>query len=104
MTENQYLVAIFAFNYFGSVRIKLLLSYFKKAQKIWTCSRDELSEVGLPERRVSAFLDFRKNFDIEKYFNRLCNYNIKVTTIFDADSISFNPLPLSKIFLKIYRI
>ncbi|HUC94649.1 MAG TPA: DNA-processing protein DprA [Candidatus Saccharimonadales bacterium] len=85
MTENQYLVAIFAFNYFGSVRIKLLLSYFKKAQKIWTCSRDELSEVGLPERRVSAFLDFRKNFDIEKYFNRLCNYNIKVTTIFDAD-------------------
>jgi DNA processing protein len=85
MTENQYLVAIFAFNYFGPVRTKLLLSYFKKAQKIWTSSRDELLNTGLPENRVLAFLDFRKNFDIEKYFDRLRSYNIKVTTIFDTD-------------------
>lgn len=85
MTESQYLTAIYSFNYFGSVRTKLLLSYFKKAAKIWKSSREDLLKIGLPEKKVAAFIDYRKNFDIEKYFIRLRNYKINVTTILDSD-------------------
>jgi len=83
MTESQYLTAVYTFNYFGPARVKLLLSYFEKAKKIWTSSKEELLKVGLSEKRVSEFLDFRKNFDIEKYFARLRDLDIGVTTIID---------------------
>jgi DNA processing protein len=85
MTESQYLTAAYAFDYFGPARLKLLLSYFKSAKKIWTASKEKLLEVGLPENKINTFLDFRKNFDIEKYFERLSNYKVKVTTILDSN-------------------
>ncbi|MCX6704678.1 MAG: DNA-processing protein DprA [Candidatus Woesebacteria bacterium] len=85
MTESQYLTAIYAFNYFGPARVKLLLSYFKKAKIIWECSKEELIETGLPEEKVFAFDDFRKNFDIEKYFKRLSDLKIGVVTVLDKD-------------------
>lgn len=85
MTESQYLTAVYAFNYFGPARVKLLLSYFKKAKIIWNSSKKELIKIGLPEARVSEFDNFRKNFDIEKYFDRLRNLKIGVVTILDKD-------------------
>ena len=85
MTERQYLTAIYAFNYFGPARIKLLLSYFKKAEKIWKSPKGKLIEVGLPEGKVFAFDNFRKEFDIEKYFKRLRELKIKVVTILDKN-------------------
>jgi DNA processing protein len=84
MTESQYLTAVYAFDYFGPARVKLLLSYFKSAKKIWNSSKAELIETGLSEKKVLDFDKFRDGFDIEKYFNRLEDYKIKVTTIFDA--------------------
>jgi DNA processing protein len=83
MTENQYLTAIYAFNYFGPARAKLLLSYFKSAKKIWESSTDELKEIGLSEKKVLEFDKFRKDFDIEKYFQRLTKLQVKVVTILD---------------------
>lgn len=85
MTESQYLTAIYAFNYFGPARVKLLLSYFKKAKIIWESSKEKLLEIGLPEEKVVAFDNFRKEFDIEKYFNRLVDLKIGVVTILDKD-------------------
>ncbi len=85
MTESQFLTAIYAFNYFGPARVKLLLSYFKKAKIIWKCSKEELTEIGLPEEKVFAFDVFRKNFDIEKYFKRLSDLKIGVVTVLDKD-------------------
>jgi DNA processing protein len=85
MTEREYLTAIYAFNFLGPARLKLLLSFFKKAKKIWTTSKKELMEVGLPEKKIVAFIDFRNSFNIEKYFKRLESSAVKVTTIFDTD-------------------
>jgi DNA processing protein len=85
MTESQYLTAIYAFNYFGPQRIKLLLSYFGNAKKIWKCGSDELIKIGLAEAKVLAFQFFRKNFDIEKYFEKLEKLKIKVVTILDKN-------------------
>ena len=85
MTESQYLTAIYAFNYFGPARIKLLLSYFGKAKNIWKSDNSELIKIGLPEQKVLAFSDFRNSFDIEKYFERLEKLKIGATTILDKD-------------------
>jgi DNA processing protein len=85
MTESEYLTAIYAFSFFGPARLKLLLSYFKKAKKIWTASKSELEETGLSEKKVSEFVGYRKNFDIEEYFKKLGTYKVKVVTIFDKD-------------------
>jgi len=85
MTDSQYLTAIYAFNYFGPARIKLLLSYFKSANKIWKSSKEKLIEIGLPQKKVIEFDDFRKSFDIEEYFDRLRNLKIEVVTILDKE-------------------
>lgn len=83
MTESQYLTAVYAFSYFGPVRIKLLLSYFNSAKKIWASSKEELIKIGIPEKKVFSFDNFRNNFDIEKYFTKLQNLKIQVVTILD---------------------
>jgi DNA processing protein len=84
MTESQYLTAIYAFNYFGPARVNLLLSYFKKARKIWLSNPSELAEIGLSKERVLEFEEFRKKFDIEDYFRRLTKLKIGVITILDV--------------------
>jgi DNA processing protein len=85
MTESQYLTAIYAFNYFGPARVKLLLSYYKKAKVIWKSSKDELIKVGLPEAKIFEFDNFRNGFDIEEYFERLRSLKIGVVTILDKE-------------------
>jgi DNA processing protein len=85
MTESQYLTATYAFGYFGPARIKLLLSFFKAAKRIWLAKTDELSETGIPTQKVVEFETFRKGFDIEKYFKRLKNLKIGVVTMFDLE-------------------
>ncbi len=84
MTEKEYLTAIYAFEYFGPIRVKLLLSYFESPQKIWESTRGQLLKVNLPEGRVNQFIDFRKKFNIEEYFKKLKGLKIKVTTILDS--------------------
>ncbi|EKE13212.1 MAG: hypothetical protein ACD_13C00052G0001 [uncultured bacterium] len=83
MTESEYLTAICAFTYFGPARVRLLTSYFKSPKKVWESTLRELAEVGLPEKKTIEFLNFRKNFNIESYFERLTKLNIKVTTFLD---------------------
>ena len=83
MTELQYLTAVYAFNYFGPARVKLLLSYFKKARNIWLAKNSELIEIGLSKDKVSEFDEFRKKFDIEDYFRQLKGLKIGVVTILD---------------------
>lgn len=85
MTEDQYLTAICAFNYFGPARTKLLLDYFKSATDIWESKQSELIEIGLSKQKVLEFSEFRKKFDIETYFKKLEKLNIKVTTILDKN-------------------
>lgn len=85
MTESQYLTAISAFTYFGPARVRLLISYFKSAKKVWKSSAGDLSKVGLKESKAKEFTDFRENFDVEGYFKKLAKYGIKVTTFLDKD-------------------
>lgn len=85
ISEKEYLTAIYAFNYFGPARINLLLSYFKKAKKIWNAQNSELIKLGIKEEKVIEFSDFRKNFDIPSYFSKLGKLKIGVVTILDSN-------------------
>ena len=85
MTESEYLVAISAFTFFGPARVRLLVSYFKSAKKVWVSTFKELVELGLKDTKVREFIDFRNKFDIGSYFQRLSGQNIKTTTFLDKD-------------------
>jgi predicted Rossmann fold nucleotide-binding protein DprA/Smf involved in DNA uptake len=78
MSDKEYLTAICAFSCFGPAQVKLLLSYFKKAKKIWGAQSSELIQIGLSEQKVLEFDRFRKDFDIKVYFERLEKLKIKV--------------------------
>jgi DNA processing protein len=85
MTENQYLTSICAFNYFGPARTKLLLDYFKSAKNIWLSKTSELVETGLSNQKVIEFDEYRKNFNIPVYFEKLKEFSIKIVTILDTN-------------------
>lgn len=85
MKEKEYLTAIYAYNYFGPARVKLLISYFKSAKKIWNATVRDLTETGLSKEKVFQFDTYRKNFDIEDYFKKLLRLNINVVTFVDKD-------------------
>lgn len=85
MTESEYLIAVSAFTYFGPARIKLLISYFKSAKKVWNISEKELIEVGIPEKKACEFISFRENFNLVLYFSKLEKLKIKATTFIDND-------------------
>ncbi len=83
MTEREYLLLITSFVPFGPVRIKLLLSYFGSARKIWKAKTKELLELGLGEERTLQFVNHRDNFKEKEYFNQLKKNSINFLTIND---------------------
>src|SRR4030042_1393596 len=85
MNERNYLAAVYSFNYFSPVMNKLLISFFGSAKGIWNTSRKNLLEVGISERSVQKFVEYRRNFDLKRYFIRLKNLSIKFLTINDKD-------------------
>lgn len=85
MSEREYLAAVYSFNYFGPARTKLLVSFFKSAKSVWNASKRSLIGVGIPETKAQKFIDYRKGFDIEDYFNRLKKLNISFLTYKDKD-------------------
>lgn len=85
MTEKEYWIALSTFTGFGPARLKLLYSYFKKARNIWKAADSELAEIGLGYKKISDFINHRKNFDFEKYFERLEKNDVKAITIFEKD-------------------
>lgn len=85
MTEKEYLIALSTFPLLGPVRLKLLISYFKKAGKIWNAKKEELSKTGLSVKTVEKFIEHREKFDIGKYLKRLSGLSIGTVTIFEKN-------------------
>ena len=83
MTDNDYLVALASFTSFGPLRINLLTEYFGSAENAWKTSFNKLTKIGLNEKLVRSFLDYRDNFDFKKYFDRLNYLKIDFVTIKD---------------------
>ncbi len=47
--------------------------------------KKELTETGLSQRKVTEFVDYRNNFDVEEYFGKLKKLKIGTVTILDTD-------------------
>lgn len=75
-TEKLYWLGFSAFPGIGPHRFRLLLEYFKSAQSAWNVSSLELRSIGLAEKLTQSFVEFRKSFSPEKYFESLIKKNI----------------------------
>lgn len=85
MSEREYLLLLTSFIPFGPVRIKLLLSYFGSARRIWKADAKKLLQLGLGKEKALQFFEYRKNFKEKEYFNRLKKFSINFLTLNDKD-------------------
>jgi len=85
MTDREYLVLLYSFIPFGPARIKLLLSYFGSAEKTWKAERKKLIEIGLKEKTVNDFINFKDGLEPSEYFNRLKKLSINYITYKDSN-------------------
>lgn len=84
MTEKEYLVGLSAFDYFGPKRVKLLVNFFGSAENVWNSKNTDLAETGLSEKKIKEFYNFRHNFDLPKYSDKLKKYDIKIYSLSDT--------------------
>ena len=63
--ENLYWLGFSLFPGIGPKRFFLLLKYFRKAEKIWSCSKNKLLKLGLPPKLVEKFIDFRERTNLQ---------------------------------------
>jgi DNA processing protein len=80
MNEKQYLVLLSSFVPFGTVRLNLLLDYFKSAKNVWLAPKEKLLLVGLKEGFVEKFLSYKKNLNEKEYFFRLKKLGVSYVT------------------------
>ena len=85
MIEREYLTAVYSFSYFGPARTKLLISYFGSALNVWGAGNKDLLQTGLSQRNVLKFAEYRKNFDLIKYFEKLNKLSINFLTYKDKN-------------------
>lgn len=85
MNKKEALVALCSFVPFGPARIKLLISFFGSAEKVWKAKKKDFLKLGLGEKRTLDFLTYRENFNAKEYFNRLKKYKVSYLTIDDKN-------------------
>ena len=102
MSDREYLVAVSSFIPFGPARIKLLLSYFGSAKKIWQAEKSKLIKLGLGEQRTADFVKYREELNCKKYFAKLEKLSIGCFTFSDkAYPPNLKDLPNAPIVLYI---
>jgi DNA processing protein len=102
MSDREYLVAVSSFIPFGPARIKLLLSYFGSAKKIWQAEKSKLINLGLGEQRTADFVKYREELNCQKYFAKLEKLSIGCFTFSDkAYPPNLKDLPNAPIVLYI---
>ncbi|MDO8551831.1 MAG: DNA-processing protein DprA [bacterium] len=69
--EKKARLCFSAFSLVGPKRFRLLLNFFGSAAAAWQGSESKWKEIGLPEKLVEKFFDFRQNFDYSSYLLRL---------------------------------
>jgi len=85
LKEKGYWVAFNVFEGIGPLRFKLLVDYFGLAEKAYRAKENELLKIGLGEKLVTKFEDFRNNFDIDSYLLRVLKLGITPLTLGDKN-------------------
>ena len=69
----------------GAVRFQNLLTYFGSVEDAWVAEYSSLRQAGLNEKVTTNIIEFRRDFDPEKYYESILQSGIKVITWNDAD-------------------
>lgn len=83
--QIKYWLAFNVFEGIGPLRFKLLLEYFGTAEKAYKATTTQLLKIGLSERLVLKFDEFRKSFNLDSYFLRVSELGIQVLTFVDKN-------------------
>lgn len=83
--EKRYWLGFSRFPGIGPLRFKLLLEYFKSAERAWRASKKELVDIGLGEKLTCKFIEFRASFSFDKYLSEIKRKEISVMTIKDKE-------------------
>lgn len=79
LEEKKYWAAFNVFEGIGPARFKLLLDYFGSAKTAYNATQSQLTQIGLGEKLVNKFINFRKNiFDKDSYYLRLKKLGIEI--------------------------
>lgn len=84
MEEKDYWIGFSVFPGIGPVRFRLLRDYFGSAKVAWEADIDELRKTGLGEKLTKSFDEFRHNFNIHEYVQKLCDLHVYTITVLDA--------------------
>ena len=79
-----YYISLAAAPGIGPVRFKILLNHFKTAEAVWKTS-EKVLEKALTPKLFQQFTSYRKNFDIQRYLDKVSKLNIKVITLNDEN-------------------
>lgn len=85
MDEKIYWLGFSAFPGIGPGRFTKLLEFFADAKTAWKADSQELKKTGIGEALVNKFINFRKDFSLQKYFEKLQSKNIKFLTLQDQE-------------------
>lgn len=83
--EKRFWMGFNVFEGIGPLRFKLLLDFFGTAKKAYEASGEELRRIGLGEKLVGKFEEFRKNFDPDLYLVRVSKLGIEILTFDDKN-------------------
>lgn len=83
MEERLYWLGFSVFPGIGPVRFKKLLGHFGTAKSAWKSNVEDFKKGGLGEKTAIRFDEFRRNFPVRDYFQKLKNADVNFFTLGD---------------------
>ncbi len=83
--EKKYWVSFNLFGKFDSKHFFLLKDHFGSAKDAWQADLNQLKVLGFNLSLLERFIDFRKKFNLDSYFLRLCENKIECQTLVDKN-------------------
>ncbi len=95
--DNKYWVGFSRVKGIGAARTRLLLDYFGDLSNAWNGTEEQMRAAGLSPKIAQAFLEVRKNIDLDREMDHILRSDIRIITIEDNEypkkllSIEFPP-------------
>lgn len=83
--ERDYHLAFSLTNGIGPKSFLTLYRYFKSAQKAWNATPEELKNSGLKEFQINKLTEFKKEFNLKEYKEKLKQKKVSFVALCDRD-------------------
>lgn len=79
------LALAFSASNFGPKKFQTILNHFESLESAWIGTRAEYLEIGINDKGFEAFNTFRKNFDVDKYVDKLKKEKVEFISFLDRN-------------------